>query len=184
MLRPILWPMRRISLAILFLLAGCQRAPVAADAAPDAGGAPASGLERAAIESGAITDSSKTSPVGLYQRSHEAGRDQLCVMPAKDAAFRFGLQANFGEDQSCKGQGTARRAGDKLILSFKGGDRCIVVAQYDGDQVALPGVVDMACADLCQGRGSLEGVSFPRIASDAASALRARDSGGDALCEG
>ncbi|MBA4091119.1 MAG: hypothetical protein C0494_11085 [Sphingobium sp.] len=177
--------MPRASLALLLLLAACQRAPTAADAAAsDAGGAPASGLERAAIESGAITDTGKTSPVGLYQRSHEAGRDLLCVMPAKDAAFRFGLQANFGEDQSCRGQGTARRAGDKLILSFKGGDRCIVVAQYDGDQVALPGVVDMACADLCEGRGTLEGVSFPRIANDAASALRARDSDGKALCEG
>lgn len=176
--------MPRANLALLLLLAACQRAPTAADAAPDVGGAPASGLERAAIESGAITDAGKTSPVGLYQRSHEAGRDLLCVMPAKDAVFRFGLQANFGEDQSCRGQGTARRAGDKLILSFKGGDRCIVVAQYDGDQVALPGVVDMACADLCEGRGTLEGVSFPRIASDAASALRARDSDGKALCEG
>ncbi|RYM11689.1 hypothetical protein [Sphingobium cupriresistens] len=177
--------MPRASLALLFLLAACQRAPTAANAAAsDAGGAPASGLERAAIESGAITDTGKTSPVGLYQRSHEAGRDLLCVMPAKDAAFRFGLQANFGEDQSCRGQGTARRAGDKLILHFKGGDRCIVVAQYDGDQVALPGVVDMACADLCKGRGTLEGVSFPRIANDAASALRARDSDGKALCEG
>lgn len=174
--------MRRTSLALMILLAGCQRAPVAADAVPDGNGASASGLERAAIESGAITDAGKTSPIGLYQRSHEAGRDLLCVMPAKDAGFRFGLQANFGEDQSCRGQGTARRAGDKLILSFKGGDRCIIVAQYDGDQVALPGVVDMGCANLCEGRGSLEGVSFPRIANDAASALRVRDSGGQALC--
>ncbi|WP_088185289.1 hypothetical protein [Sphingobium sp. Z007] len=176
--------MPRASLALLLLLAACQRAPTAADAASEPGGASASGLERAAIETGAITDTGKTSPVGLYQRSHEAGRDLLCVMPAKDAAFRFGLQANFGEDQSCRGQGTARRAGDKLILSFKGGDRCIMVAQYDGDQVALPGVVDMACADLCEGRGTLEGVSFPRIASDAATALRARDSDDKALCEG
>ncbi|MEC3949685.1 hypothetical protein [Sphingobium sp. HWE2-09] len=176
--------MPRTSLALLLLLAACQRAPAVADAASGSDSAPASGLERAAIESGAITDSGKTSPVGLFQRSHEAGRDLLCVMPAKDASFRFGLQANFGEDQSCRGQGTARRAGDKLILSFKGGDRCIVVAQYDGDQVSLPGVVDMACADLCQGRGTLEGVSFPRIANDAASALRARDSDDKALCEG
>jgi hypothetical protein len=176
--------MPRFSLTLFLLLAACQRAPVAADVAPDPAGAPASGLERAAIESGAITDASKTSPVGLYQRAHEAGRDLLCVMPAKDASFRFGLQANFGEGESCQGQGTARRAGDKLILSFTGGDRCIVVAQYDGDQVALPGVVDMACADLCEGRGTLEGVSFPRTASDAATALRARDSGGEPLCEG
>lgn len=176
--------MRRTSLALLCLLAACQRAPVPGDAASRADGAPASGLERAAIESGAITDAGQTSPVGLFQRSHEAGRDALCIVPTKGGQFGFGLQANFGEDQSCRGQGTVRRAGDKLILRFKGGDRCIVVAQYDGDQVALPGVVDMACADLCEGRGTLEGVSFPRIANDAPSALRARDSEGNMLCTG
>lgn len=174
--------MRRTSLTILILLAACQRAPVEGDAAAS-GSAPASGLERAAIDSGAIADAARISPVGLYQHSHEAGRDALCVMPGKDGQFRFGLEAVFGEEPNCRGHGTARRAGDKLILSFKGGDRCIVVAQYDGDQVALPGVVDMACADLCEGRGSLEGVSFPRIASDAATALRARDRSGDPLCE-
>ncbi|WP_420144532.1 hypothetical protein [Sphingobium sp.] len=177
--------MRRASVALILMLAACQRDPAATQAVPDGVGAPVSGLERAAIASGAIVDATKTSPVGLYRRSHEAGRDLLCVMPGgKDAAFRFGLQANFGEDQSCRGQGTARRAGDKLILHFTSGDRCIVVAQYDGDQVALPGVVDMACADLCEGRGSLEGVSFPRTASDAVSALRARDDAGNALCTG
>lgn len=174
--------MRRTSLTILLLLAGCQRAPTGSDAAAS-DSAPTSGLERAAIDSGAIADAARISPVGLYQHSHEAGRDALCVMPGKDGQFRFGLEAVFGEEPNCRGHGTARRAGDKLILSFKGGDRCIVVAQYDGDQVALPGVVDMACADLCEGRGSLEGVSFPRIANDAATALRARDRSGDPLCE-
>ncbi|MDO7833579.1 hypothetical protein Q4610_00830 [Sphingobium sp. HBC34] len=172
--------MRRASLTLLLFLAACQRAP-ANDGGADAG-VPMSGLERAAIDSGAIADASRISPVGLYQHSHEAGRDALCVIPGKDGQYRFGLEAVFGEEPSCRGHGVARRAGDKLILSFKGGDRCIIVAQYDGDQVALPGVVDMACADLCEGRGTLEGVSFPRIANDAATALRARDRGGDPLC--
>lgn len=175
--------MRRTSLALLALLAACQQPSERSAAAPDGDGASISGLERAAIESGAIADASKISPVGLFQRSHEAGRDALCVIPGKDGQYRFGLEAVFGEEPNCRGHGSARRAGDKLILSFKGGDRCIIVAQYDGDQVALPGVVDMACADLCEGRGSLEGVTFPRIANDAASALRARDRGNDPLCE-
>ena len=174
--------MRRTSLILLLLLAACQREP-ASDAGPVTGVVAASGLEQAAIASGAIADAAAISPVGLFQRNHEAGRDALCVIPGKGGALRFGLEANFGEDQSCRGRGNARRTGDKLILSFAGGDRCIIVAQYDGDQVALPGVVDMACADLCEGRGTLEGVSFPRIANDAASALRARERGGDALCE-
>lgn len=172
--------MRRPSLALMLMLAACQRMPAGEMAAQ--GSVPASGLERAAIESGVITDASKVMPVGLYQRTHEAGRDLLCVVPDRDGGYRFGLEAVFGEEPNCAGRGVARRAGDKLVLSFKGGERCIIVAQYDGDQVALPGVVDMACADLCQGRGSLEGVSFPRIAGDAATALRARDRAGDPLC--
>ena len=172
--------MRRASAAFFLLLAACHRPA----AAPDAPGLTdgASGLERAAIASGAIADASRMSPVGLYQRNHEAGRDALCVVPAGGGQLRFGLEAIFGEEPSCRGHGVARRAGDKLVLSFRGGDRCIVVAQYDGDQIALPGVVDMACAALCEGRGTLEGVSFPRVANDAAAALRSTDRAGSALC--
>lgn len=177
--------MRRSGLALsCLMLAACQPAAVSNDMAAEAGGGlPASGLERAAIESGVITDAAKISPVGLFQRRHEAGRDALCVVPGAKGTLRFGLEANFGEQLACRGQGTARRAGDKLILRFAGGDRCIIVAQYDGDQVALPGVVDLACAQLCDGRGTLEGVSFPRIASDAGTALRALGQGGDPLCK-
>lgn len=173
--------MRRASAALLLLTAACQRGGAADDGASSRSG-PASSLERAAIETGAIPDMSAVSPVGLYQRSHEAGRDALCVIPGTGGQFRFGMEAVFGEEPSCRGQGVARRAGDKLVLSFRGGARCIVVARYEGDQVALPGVVDMACADVCDGRGTLEGVSFPRIANDAASARKARDRKGDPLC--
>jgi hypothetical protein len=165
--------MRRTdALLPLLLLAACQQG-----AGPAAsGGASGSGLERAAIESGVVTDISGVSPVGLYSRRHEAGADSLCVMPGKDGGFRFGAQAMFGADERCTGKGTAKRAGDKLILSFSGRDRCIIVAQYEGDRVALPGVVDMKCNDLCEGRGSFEGVSFPRVASEASVAAR------DPLC--
>lgn len=174
--------MRRASAALLLLLtAACQRGGAVDDATSSRGGS-VSSLERAAIESGAIPDMSAVSPVGLYQRSHEAGRDALCMAPGAGGQFRFGMEAVFGEEPRCRGQGVARRAGDKLVLSFRGGDRCIVVARYEGDQVAMPGVVDMACADLCEGRGTLEGVSFPRIANDAASALKARDREGNPLC--
>ena len=176
--------MRRSSLTLFLLLFACQRPSAEQASSPVAPSGAASRLEQAAIASGAIADPAKISPVGLFQRSHEAGRDALCVIPARNGDLHFGLEAIFGEEPACRGRGTARRAGDKLILSFKGGDRCIIVAQYDGDQVSLPGVVDLACADLCEGRGSLEGVSFPRIANDAASALRARDRSGDPLCAG
>ncbi|WP_176595631.1 MULTISPECIES: hypothetical protein [Sphingobium] len=173
--------MRLASLSALILLAACQRE--ATPAPRESGVQTSSGLERAAIETGVIADAAKVPAIGLYQRNHEAGRDAFCVIPARNGDYRFGLEATFGEDQSCAGRGSARRAGDKLILSFSRSDHCIVVAQYDGDQVSLPGVVDMKCADVCKGRGSLEGVSFPRVASDAAAALQVRDSGGGQLCE-
>lgn len=173
--------MRPVSLAALLLLAACQRGGAPAPAPRENGIQTGSGLERAAIETGVIADASRVQAIGLYQRKHESGRDALCVIPAKNGDYRFGLEASFGEEQSCAGRGTARRAGDRLILSFAR-SACIVVAQYDGDQIALPGVVDQKCADVCKGRGSLEGVSFPRLTSDAASALQARDSAGDPLC--
>ncbi|KKW92544.1 MULTISPECIES: hypothetical protein [Sphingobium] len=174
--------MRLTSLCALFLLAACQR-EAASPERHETGVQTSSGLERAAIETGVIADAAKIPAIGLYQRTHEAGRDALCVIPAKNGDYRFGLEATFGEDQSCVGRGSARRAGDKLILSFSRSDHCIVVAQYDGDQISLPGVVDMKCADVCKGRGTLEGVSFPRVTSDVASALQLRDSSGGPLCQ-
>lgn len=175
--------MRRTSLAVLLLLAACQRGGAPSSSAIGTEASSTTGLEQAAIQSGVIADASRMSPVGLYQRSHEAGRDALCVIPGKAGNFRFGAEASFGDEENCRGEGTARRAGDKLILTFSGGDHCIIVAQYDGDQLSLPGVVDMKCTEICRGRGSLEGVSFPRITNDAASALRANDAKGKPLCE-
>jgi len=174
--------MRRISLFLLLLLAACQQAAGPDQAGGGADTPSASGLERAAIESGVVADVGKISPVGLFQQRHEAGRDMLCIVPGRNGTLHFGLEAIFGAEQSCHGQGAARRAGDKLVLSFGGRDQCIIVAQYDGDQIALPGVVDMKCADLCDGRGSLEGVSFPRIAGQAGPAFAARDRAGESLC--
>ncbi|MEJ7935108.1 hypothetical protein WG907_12675 [Sphingobium sp. AN558] len=174
--------MRRTSLAALLLLAACQRDAAPSGGVADAGAPSGSGLERAAIAAGVVADVSRVSPVGLYQRRHEAGRDLLCVLPGKNGEFRFGAEAIFGAQERCRGHGSARRTGDKLILSFARSDRCIIVAQYDGDQIALPGVVDLKCADLCEGRGSLEGVSFPRIAADAGAALKARDRDGEVIC--
>jgi hypothetical protein len=167
------------------MLAACQRAgPVEPAPGANASSLSGSGLERAAIETGAIVDASRVSPVGLYRRRHEAGSDLLCVLPSKSGDFRFGTEAVFGTEASCRGHGAARRAGDKLILSFSGRDHCIIVAQYDGDQVSVPGVVDMKCDDLCEGRGSLEGVSFPRVAGEAGAALSAKDRAGEPLCKG
>jgi len=175
--------MRRASLSLLLLLTGCHRS----DASRNVGGAndtvvPTSALERAALNAGVITDSAKVSVPGLYQRRHEAGVDTLCVAPGNDRRHDFGMEAIFGTEQYCRGEGTARRAGDKLILHFSGRSQCIIVAQYDGDRVALPGVVDVKCADLCSGRGSLEGVTFPRLPFGVESKQQMADRDGGPIC--
>ncbi|WP_336964255.1 hypothetical protein [Sphingobium aquiterrae] len=176
---------RFILLPMLAALAACGGGDAAA---PGDHGTPppqASALERAAIASGAIADPRAISPVGLYQRPHEAGRDLLCLIPGPaQKPYRFGMEAVFGTEQSCRGEGTARRAGDKLILHFSGRSGCIVVADYEGDRIALPGVVDMACDALCSGRGSLAGVSLPRIGNDPRAAAVATDRRGGTLCGG
>lgn len=172
-------------LPLLCAASACQRpAPVRAGADDMVDSPPASGLERAAIETGVVADASRMSPIGLFARRHEAGRDALCLIPdgAKPKHFAFGLETVFGSEEYCRGHGVARRAGDKLVLQFSGRTQCIIVADYEGDRVAMPGVADVKCADLCEGRGSLEGVSFPRLASDASSALAAKDRNGAALC--
>lgn len=174
--------MRGISFALLLLLTACQRDAAPKPAAADQRMSTGSGLERAAIETGAIADPARTSPIGLYQHRHEAGRDALCIVPAANDQYRFGAEAIFGREQSCRGEGWARRAGDKLVLRFSRGPGCIIVAQYDGDQVSLPGVVDMKCASLCRARGSFEAVTFPRVASYASAAYRANARDGTPLC--
>jgi len=184
---------RGAGLALPLLLAACgaqEQAPVnrtekqavAADVHP---------LERAAITAGLVGDVQGLSPVGLYRQRHEAGRDSLCILPSgseedqakadADAPLRFGLEASFGENIDCRGRGTLRTAGDKLILNF---DRsaCLIVAHYEGDRVVLPGTLDAKCRKLCSERGSLEGVSFPRVSREASIAAAAEGSGGGKLC--
>jgi hypothetical protein len=172
--------MRRINPALLLFLtlAACQQQA----ATPDASAPPTSALERAARASGLVADVARVSPVGLYQQRHEAGRNSLCVQPGTDGRYRFGAEAMFGTEEICRGTGTARRAGDKLILRFSGGSQCTIIAQYEGDRIAMPGVVDVACAKLCEANGSFEGVNFPRIAADERSAIAARDRNNNALC--
>jgi hypothetical protein len=168
------------ALASLLLLSGCHRSPLPEPVEKEV--VASSALERAALAAGIIADASKISPVGLYQRPHEAGRDSLCLIPGEGARYGFGMEAIFGTEQYCKGHGTARRVGDKLILHFSGRSRCLIVARYDGDRIALPGVVDIKCADLCSERGSLEGVTFPRISSEPGMALAVRNRDGEEMC--
>lgn len=175
--------MRKASLSLLIFLAACHRPDALQkyDGVDDSENPP-SALEKAALNAGVVTDPAKVSVPGLYQRRHEAGVDTLCVAPGNDRRHDFGMEAIFGTEQYCRGEGTARRVGDKLILYFSGRSQCIVVARYDGDQVALPGVVDVKCADLCSGRGSLEGVTFPRLPFGSEARKQVMDREGGPIC--
>lgn len=160
------------------LTGGCQQGGAADSSAGQ------SALERAALAAGVVSDASGTDPAGLYVRTHEGGRDTLCVVPSgKPGRYRFGADVNFGKGEHCGGAGKARRTGDKLILHFSGRSDCLIVASYEGDRIAMPGVVDNKCAALCIDRASLDGVSFPALTADIAAARDARGLDGGKLCD-
>jgi len=170
------------SVALLaVLLAACGPGDRQADQGAAQSNAPSSPLERAALKAGVIVDAAAVSPVGLYRHRHEAGLDSLCIVKGKDGALDFGLEAIFGEGVECRGHGTLRASGDKLIMNFAR-SACLVVAGYEGDRVSLPGALDVQCASLCSERGSLEGVSFPRVSREESVARDARGEDRNRLC--
>lgn len=147
--------------------------------APDP--ATASALEQAAVEAGVVAEVDSLSPVGLYRQRHEAGLDSLCIVGGGDGETRFGLEAVFGRDISCRGHGRLSRSGDRLTLSFAGSS-CRIEAEYQGDRIVFPGTIDAACNRLCTERGSLEGVSFPRVSREESVARDARAQDRTKLC--
>lgn len=169
--------------AIGLSLSACGKAP-ALDADPQNHTAAASNdaahaLETLAAESGVIGESQLEDPGGSYGRAYEGGEDRLCLA-AKDGApgsYRLGVEIRIGEEEYCRGTGTAQRSGSDVVLTLAGG-RCTIPARYEGDRLVLPGAVDPACASLCSERGSLAGVAFPRIS--ASSVVAASD--GKLLC--
>lgn len=172
-----------LSLAALLLLTACGTPAQPGNEARPAADAPAGqGLETLARESGALADAPSRDPAGAYGHSYEGGRDRLCLVPDGAERFRFAVEVRFGSEEYCKGQGVARRSADTLILDFDGG-HCTVVARYEGDRILLPGALDIGCASLCSRRGSLAGVSLPRIADGAAAARAMTDVDQRPLCD-
>lgn len=169
---------------VLLLLAACD----SKTAGEEAGTTPAAqDLDALARETGALPDSDAADPVGLYERRYEGGGDRLCLTPEGTGGkrFRFGAETRFGGEEYCLGRGKARLAGNKLLLTFDGGaagSACVIVTEYEGDRIVLPGSVDLTCAALCSGRGSFAGVSFPRAQRTAARASAPRDRDGKLLC--
>lgn len=141
----------------------------------------ASALEQAAVDSGVVAEADGLSPVGLYRQRHEAGLDSLCIIEGRNGATRFGLEAAFGRGIACHGQGTLTWSDDRLMLTFAG-SACRIEAEYEGDRVTFPGAVDAACNHLCTERGSLEGVSFPRVSREDSVARDARAQNRTRLC--
>lgn len=173
--------------ALLIGLAGCDGVP---DSKPEERASreisvASAELEALAEETGALPDSTQGGPAGRYGRRYEGGSDSLCLVPdAQDRErFRFGVESRIGQDEHCRGTGSAELSGDKLLLQFEGRGRdCLIVARYEGDAVVMPGAPDLRCAALCSSRGSLAGVRYPRIDRDAAAAKAMRDNRAQALC--
>ena len=180
------WPRRPAlaGLAISILLGACS-------GDGESGGSEAADrLNVAALEAGALPDQSQIDPAGRYGRRYEGGADSLCLVPDKEERrdhYRFGVETLIGGDEYCRGTGTAKLAGDKLILRFDGrrgldSAACLIVARYEGDRIAMPGALDISCALQCSRGGSLAAVSFPRIDGDVAAARQMRDGKKDLLC--
>ena len=172
----------------LLLLCGCDDAgdgggERAAEQAPSAA---ASDLDALALESGALPDRAGIDPAGSYGRNYDGGRDRFCLVPDGNARgrYRFGAEMRIGQDEYCRGRGTAKLSADKLLLRFEGqGEpRCMIVARYEGDQLVMPGALDVSCAQLCSSRGSFAGVTFPRVDRDPAQARRLTGADGTPLC--
>jgi len=173
-----------LALALMMvLLAGCGGAPDGEADPPDS--PTARELDALALETGALPDRAQIDPAGRYARRYEGGSDRLCLVAddAVSGGYRFGAETRIGQDEYCRGRGTAKRSADKLLLRFDGAGRnCLIVARYEGDKIVLPGSLDINCALLCSSRGSFAGVTFPRVDRDGAAAARMADKDGKALC--
>ena len=98
--------MRRANVAALavLLLAACGRP------APDESAKAGNPLEVAARERGVVHPEA-ASPVGVFERAHDLGRDAMCVVPDGAGKWRFAVTAAFGPGLSCAANGTMVREG-------------------------------------------------------------------------
>src|SRR3546814_16137543 len=97
------------------LLGGCERP------APDAKGVDTSNpLEVAARERGVVR-AEADSPVGVFERRHDLGRDAMCVVPDGAGKWRFAVTASFGTTLSClaTGRSEERRVGKECVSTCR-----------------------------------------------------------------
>ncbi len=172
--------MRTAKLALVFgilLFSGCERH------APDPSGQGIDSdnpLEIAARERGVVSRDAAT-PVGVFERSHDLGRDAMCVVPDGAGQWRFAVTAAFGTTLSCSASGTMVRKGDGWRMRFAGAEGCDVAVREEDDELRLPGSLPPQCATLCPARASLSGLRLPRASwsADDARDLQIRDQQGN-----
>jgi hypothetical protein len=174
--------MRKAKLALAFgilLVAACERhAPDRSEPGIDADNP----LEIAARERGVVSPDA-TTPVGVFERSHDLGRDAMCVVPDGAGQWRFAVTAAFGTTLSCSATGTIVRDGDGWRMRFAGADGCEALVREEEDELRLPGSLPPQCAALCPARASLSGLRLPRASwsADDARDLQIRDGQGNML---
>lgn len=172
--------MRRASAALALAalaLAGCDRpAPSEAGKGVDADNP----LEVTARQRGVVRSDTAT-PVGVFERTHDLGRDAMCVVPDGAGKWRFAVTAAFGPTLSCTATGTMAREGDGWRMRFAGVDGCDALVHEEEDELRLPGSLPPQCARLCPDRASLSGLRLPRASWSATDAggLRMADRQGN-----
>ncbi len=172
--------MRSTKLALTFgilLFSGCERH------APDSSGQGIDSdnpLEIAARERGVVSPDAAT-PVGVFERSHDLGRDAMCVVPDGAGQWRFAVSAAFGTTLSCAASGTIVREGDGWRMRFAGVEGCDALVREEEDELRLPGSLPPQCNKLCPARASLSGLRLPRASwsADDARGLQIRDGQGN-----
>lgn len=174
--------MRKASAALaltlsLSLLAACGRP--AADDGPKGIDAD-NPLEMAARERGVVRPEA-SSPVGVFERTHDLGRDAMCVIPDGAGQWRFAVTAAFGPGLSCTAGGTMVREGAGWRMRFAGVEGCEALVHEEEDELRLPGNLPQQCTRLCPARASLSGLRLPRASwsADDAGGLRMTDRRGN-----
>ncbi|NIJ36814.1 hypothetical protein FHR22_001463 [Sphingopyxis panaciterrae] len=174
--------MRRASAALLagvLLLAGCGRPPPEQnEKAIDAGNP----LEIAARERGIVRPEAQV-PTGVFERSHDLGRDAMCVVPDGAGRWRFVVTAAFGPGLSCTATGQIAQEGDGWRMRFPAAEGCEALVHEDEDELRLPGNLPPQCDRLCPDRASLSGLRLPRASwsEQDAKRLQIRDRQGNMI---
>ncbi len=167
-----------VALALaMMILAGCER-PAPDDAAK--GIDTNNPLEVAARERGVVRPDA-SSPVGVFERTHDLGRDAMCVVPDGAGQWRFAVTAAFGPGLSCTASGTMVREDAGWRMRFAGVEGCEALVHEEEDELRLPGNLPQQCNRLCPSRASLSGLRLPRASwsVDDAGGLRMTDRRGN-----